>query len=293
MDIGVTLPMRPFDGEELVRWARAVEDGPFATMSSGERLCFENHDALIAQAVLAGATTRLKLTTGVNVLPVHREVIFAKQCASLERLSMGRFRLGIGVGSRPDDFVVARAEWDGRGDLFERQLETMRRVWQGLPPWDGAAPVGPPTIRPGGPEIHIGGFSPKALRRCGRLADGLRTFDFAPDPSIHLARFDTVLSAWEAAGRPGRPRLIASTYFALGPDARQVYEDSMRPYYGYEESMHQWALEPTALVTPEAIVTAIKRFEDAGIDEMVFTASSLLGVDAIHRLADAVATARP
>jgi alkanesulfonate monooxygenase SsuD/methylene tetrahydromethanopterin reductase-like flavin-dependent oxidoreductase (luciferase family) len=151
--------------------------------------------------------------------------------------------------------------------------------------------VGPPTIRPGGPEIHIGGFSPKALRRCGRLADGLRTFDFAPDPSIHLARFDTVLSAWDEAGRSGRPRLIASTYFALGPDARKVYEDSMRPYYGYEESMHQWALEPTALVTPEAIVTAIKRFEDAGIDEMVFTASSLLGVDAIHRLADAVAIA--
>jgi alkanesulfonate monooxygenase SsuD/methylene tetrahydromethanopterin reductase-like flavin-dependent oxidoreductase (luciferase family) len=293
MDIGVTLPMRPYDGEELLRWAKAVEGGPFASMSAGERLAFDNHDALIAQAVLAGATTRIKLTTGVNVLPLHREVIFAKQCASLERLSMGRFRLGIGVGSRPSDFVVARAGWDGRGELFERQLAVMRRVWRGLPPWDGAEVVGPPTLRPGGPEIHIGGFSKRALRRCGFLADGLRSFDFAPDPAIHIARFETVLQAWQEAGRAGRPKLIASTYFALGPDARKVYEDSMRPYYGYEEAMHEWALEPTALVTPSAIVTALKRFEDAGIDEMVFTASSLLGVDAVHRLADVVAEAGP
>jgi alkanesulfonate monooxygenase SsuD/methylene tetrahydromethanopterin reductase-like flavin-dependent oxidoreductase (luciferase family) len=293
MDIGVTLPMRPYDGDELLRWARAVEEGPFASMSAGERLAFDDHDALVAQAVLAGATRRIKLTTGVNVLPLHREVIFAKQCASLERLSMGRFRLGIGVGSRPADFVVARAEWDGRGELFERQLEIMRRVWRGLPPWEGAEVVGPPTIRPGGPEVHIGGFTKRALRRCGYLADGLRSFDFAPDPAIHTARFDTVLQAWRDAGRAGRPRLIASTYFALGPDSRKVYEDSMRPYYGDEAAMHEWSLEPTALVTHSAIVRAIKRFEDAGIDEMVFTASSLLGVEAVERLAEAVAEAVP
>ena len=292
MLLGVTLPMRAFDGNELLDWAEAVEDGPFDSISCGERLAYENHDPLIAMAAIAGATQRVLLTTGVNVLPLHREVIFAKQCASLDRLSNGRFRLGIGVGPREQDFAVAQVSWHDRAPRFEEQLATMRRVWAGEPPFEGTEPVGPPPTRPGGPEIHIGGFAPAALRRCGRLADGLRSFDFAPDPTIHLERYAVVTEAWEQAGRSGRPKLIGSTYFALGPDARQVYDDSMRPYYGYDDAMMEWASEDTALVTPTAIIDAVRRFEDAGIDEMCFTAASLQGPESVHRLAEVVGRIR-
>jgi alkanesulfonate monooxygenase SsuD/methylene tetrahydromethanopterin reductase-like flavin-dependent oxidoreductase (luciferase family) len=293
MDLGVTLPMRAFDGEELLAWGRAVEDGPFASISHGERVAYENHDALIVHAVLAGATSRIRLTTGVNVLTIHQEVLLAKQCASLDRLSGGRFVLGVGVGPREQDFAVTGSSWHDRGKRFEEQLAVMRRVWAGEPPHPGMDVVGPPPTRPGGVPVHIGGFSDVALRRAGRLADGLRSFDFAPDPAIHLARYAVATAAWQEAGRPGRLRLLASTYFALGPDARAVYEASMRPYYGYEDAMTEWALEPTALVSPGAIADAIKRFEDAGIDEMVFTAATMQGPESVHRLADAVALARP
>lgn len=288
MELGVTLPMRAFDGEELLAWARAVEDGGFDSISHGERLAYENHDALMTQAVVAGATSRIKLTTGVNVLPLHQEVIFAKQCASLERLSNGRFRLGIGVGPREQDFAVAQVPFTGKAERFEAQLAVMRRVWEGLPPYEGTEPVGPPTIRPGGPEIHIGGFVDAALRRAGRLADGVRSFDFAPEPALHLERYAIVKQAWDEAGRDGKPRLIASTYFALGPDAEEVYAASMRDYYGYEDSMLEWSAEPTALITPGAIRDAIARFEDAGIDEMVFTAAALSGPESVDRLAEAI-----
>jgi alkanesulfonate monooxygenase SsuD/methylene tetrahydromethanopterin reductase-like flavin-dependent oxidoreductase (luciferase family) len=293
MDIAVTLPMRALDGEELLAWGRAVEDGPFAGVSHGERVCYENHDPLIAHAVLAGATKRIRLTTGVNVLPIQNEVIFAKQCASLERLSGGRFVLGIGVGPRQADFAATRSEWSTRARRFEEQFAAMKRVWAGEAPYAGADPVGPPTLRPGGPEIHIGGFADVALRRAGRLADGLRSFDFAPDPAIHRQRYAVAAAAWEEAGRAGRLKLVASTYFSLGPDAREVYDASMRDYYGYEESMVAWSDEPTALVAPQAIADAIKRFEDAGVDEMGFAAASHQGPESVHRLAEAVALARP
>jgi alkanesulfonate monooxygenase SsuD/methylene tetrahydromethanopterin reductase-like flavin-dependent oxidoreductase (luciferase family) len=293
MDIAVTLPMRAMDGEELLAWGRAAEAGPFSGLSHGERVCYENHDPLIAHAVLAGATKRIRFTTGVNVLPIQNEVIFAKQCASLERLSGGRFVLGIGVGPREADFAATRSDWKTKARRFEEQFAAMKRVWNGEAPYPGADPVGPPTIRPGGPEIHIGGFVDAALRRAGRLADGLRSFDFAPDPAIHLQRYAVAAGAWEEAGRPGRLKLIASTYFSLGPDARAVYDRSMQEYYGYADDMVAWSDEPTALVTPQAIADAIKRFEDAGVDEMGFAAAAFQGPESVDRLAEAVALAHP
>jgi len=293
MDISMTLPQRAYEGEELHRWARAVEDGPFASLSIGERVAYDDHDPLVVQSMIAALTSRIRLVTGVVVLTLRNATMFAKECASLDRLSGGRFVLGIGVGPRQQDFDATGASWGDRGRRFEEQLAVMKRVWQGRPPFEGTEPVGPAPSRAGGPEIHIGGFADVALRRAGRLADGLRSFDFAPEVEIHQGRYAIASEAWRDAGRTGRLRLIASTYFALGPDAQEVYERSMREYYGYEDAMLAWSLDQRALTTPEAIVDAIRRFEDAGVDEMGFATPAHHGVEAVERLAEVVARALP
>ena len=287
MDIGVTVPQRAYERDEILTWAANVEAGPFASITTGERIAFETHDSFIAHAVMAGATERVRLVTGVNVLPIHQEVLFAKQAASLDKLSGGRFVLGMGIGPRPQDFAVTETPWEGRAKRFEEKLAVMRRVWAGEPPYPDTEPVGPP-IPPGRPEVHIGGFSDNALRRAGRLADGLRSFDFHPDPTIHLQRKAIALEGREQAGRTDPLRIVASTYFAVGPGARETYEAGMRTYYSYDDETSEWALSPDALCTPEAIVDAIQRFEDAGIDEMVFVASFHEGPDVVKRLADVV-----
>lgn len=315
MDISVALPMRSWDGKELEGFAKMADEGPFAAVNVGERLCYDNHDPLIALAMLGALTKRIRLMTGIVVLPIHEPVSFAKQVASLDRLTGGRLVLGLGVGPRKPDFDATQSNWHDRGKRFEAQVAIMRRVWSGQPPYDkselatepvsppvqsdkdkpwtwappaeGTEPV-PPFLPAGRPPLIFGGFADVPLRRAGRLADGFHSFDFAPDVVLHQQRYRVVQQAWDDAARPGKPWLIASTFFSLGPNAREIYDQGMREFYGYTEEMHKWASASNALTSPQAIRDAVKRFEDAGVDEMLFATSHHLGPEALGWLADAI-----
>lgn len=315
MDISVALPMRSWDGKELEAFAKMAEGGPFATINVGERLCYDNHDPLIALSVLGGMTKRIKLMTGIVVLPIHEPVALAKRVASLDLLTGGRLVLGLGVGPRKPDFDATKSNWHDRGKRFEEQIAIMRRVWSGQPPYEksgsatqpaslqpsadkdqpwvwappneGTEPV-PPFPPAGRPPLIFGGFADVQLCRAGRLADGFHSFDFAPDVALHTQRYRVVKQAWDEAGRKGKPWLITSTFFSLGPNAREIYDQGIREFYGYTEEMHKWASASNALTSPQAIRDAIKRFEDAGSDEMLFVSSHHLGPEAFGWLADAI-----
>jgi alkanesulfonate monooxygenase SsuD/methylene tetrahydromethanopterin reductase-like flavin-dependent oxidoreductase (luciferase family) len=291
MEVGVTLPMRVLTSDEVSEWARRVESGPFSSLNKGERLTFENNDPLLMLAIAASVTTRIRLATSVLCLPFHTEGVLAKQAATLERLSNGRFSLGVGIGERPFDFLAAPAEWQGRAEKFERQIEFMRRIWSGEAPVEGSLPVGPRPLRPGGPELIIGAFKDKALRRAGRIADGVKTFDFIPDPKIHRARYDITLAAWNEAGREGRPRFVAGCHIALGKHAAEDYEAHVQRYYGYSDHNVRWALDTAPLVSPTAIKTFIRGCAEVGMDELTLTPIRTQDLSALDELADVVADA--
>ncbi|MDA8047489.1 MAG: LLM class flavin-dependent oxidoreductase [Actinomycetota bacterium] len=288
MKIGVGLPMKALSRRELLGFVRRVEAGPFDSVSLGQRLTFATNDPMVALTFAAAVTERVRLLTSVLCLPYHKEGVLAQQAATLDRLSEGRFSFGLGLGGRPSDFAVAPEVWAGRGERFEQQLIAMKRCWQGLEPFEGTEPVGPPPYTPGGPEVIIGGMTPKALERAGRLADGIRSFSFATDVSEHLERYAITLASWQAAGREGRPKLIAATHFALGPDARQTYEAHVSRYYGYDSSLVATALAGDSPTSPDAILSTIERFAEAGVDELVFTATTADTMASLDRLAEVV-----
>jgi alkanesulfonate monooxygenase SsuD/methylene tetrahydromethanopterin reductase-like flavin-dependent oxidoreductase (luciferase family) len=288
MEIGVGLPMKALSRQDLTSFVQKVESGPFNGVSLGQRLTFDSNDPLIALTFVAAVTTRIRLLTSVLCLPYHKVGVTAQQAATLDRLSEGRFSFGLGLGGRESDFAVAPEAWARRGPRFEEQLIAMRRIFQGQPPFDGTEPVGPTPFTPGGPELIIGAFAPAGLERAGRLADGIRSFSFSTDPDEHLGRYQIMLRAWEAAGREGKPRLIAATHFSLGPDARESYEAHVAKYYGYSQATVDEALSGSTPTTPEAIRSTIARFADAGVDELVFTATTTDPMDSLDRLADVI-----
>jgi alkanesulfonate monooxygenase SsuD/methylene tetrahydromethanopterin reductase-like flavin-dependent oxidoreductase (luciferase family) len=289
--VGVGLPMKALPRDDLVEFARKVEGGPFDSISLGQRLTFESNDPMIALTFVAAITERIRLMTSVLCLPFHKEGVTAQQAATLDRLSLGRFSFGVGLGGRPADFAVAPEEWAGRGQRFEQQLLAMKRAWRGEPPFPGTELLGPTPITPGGPELIVGGFAPVALERAGRLADGIRSFSFSTDVRQHLDRLAVTAAAWERAGREGRPRLITATHYALGPGAREAYEEHVHRYYGYSTELVEDALSGDAPTSPESIRSTIRRFADAGVDELVFTATTSDTMDSLDRLAGAVAGA--
>ncbi|GAB0104959.1 LLM class flavin-dependent oxidoreductase [Nocardia sp. JMUB6875] len=279
MHIGLGLPIS--DPIALLDWARRADAGPFSTLGLLDRLVYDNPEPLVALGVLAGATNRIRLQTEVLIAPLRDPALLAKQAATLDVLSGGRFVLGLGVGGRADDHEASGTDLRTRGRRLDQQIELMRELWAGKPFSDTCGPIGPAPLTPGGPELLFGGFQPAALDRVGRWGGG---FLAAAAPSWAGGLFDTVRKSWSDHGRPGAPRIVAQVNVALGSDA---LVDDARAAMGayYEFSGRADYMVAGMLTTPGEIRDAVRQFDDLGADEVMFYCYGR-DADQVDRLAD-------
>src|SRR5207244_2914676 len=114
--IGIALPNLPGVTPPLIpEFARRIEAGGCDAIWALDRLVYENPDPLTALAAAAAVTSRVRLGTSVLLAPLHSPVVLAKQLATLDLVSNGRLLVGLGIGSRPDDFAAAGVPFAGRG----------------------------------------------------------------------------------------------------------------------------------------------------------------------------------
>ncbi|MEV6098100.1 LLM class flavin-dependent oxidoreductase [Nocardia sp. NPDC051981] len=281
MHIGLGLPIS--DPVALLDWARRADAGPFSTLGLLDRLVYDNPEPLVTLGVLAGATSRVKLQTEVLIAPLRDPALLAKQAATLDVLSGGRFVLGLGVGGRADDHEASGTDLHTRGRRLDQQIGLMRDLWAGKPFSSTCGPIGPAPSSLPGPELLFGGFQPAALERVGRWGGG---FLAAAAPSWAGGLFDTVRRSSRDHGRTGAPRIVAQVNVALGPDA--VLDDaraSMGAYY--EFSGHADFMVGGMLTTPGEIRDAIRQFGDLGADEVMLYCYGR-DADQVDRLADVI-----
>jgi probable F420-dependent oxidoreductase len=171
-------------------------------------------DPLIWLSYVAAATERIRLATGVLILPQRNPLVLAKEVASLDRLSGGRLELGIGVGWVREEAEALGASFDDRGARTDEYVAAMRALWRDPVAtfhgervrFEGVVSE-PRPLQPGGVPIVIGGHSPAAARRAGRYGDGFYPLGVTPDK---LARLRTIVA--ETAVENGRdPRAIELT----------------------------------------------------------------------------------
>jgi alkanesulfonate monooxygenase SsuD/methylene tetrahydromethanopterin reductase-like flavin-dependent oxidoreductase (luciferase family) len=287
VDIGIGLPntVPGTEGRTLIDWARHAEEAGFSTLGTIGRLVYPNYEELIALSAAAAVTSQIRLTTGVLLAPLYtNSALFAKQAASLDRLSGGRLVLGLGLGGRDDDFAASGVSTQGRGHRLEEQVAMMKRAWAGEE-FGYAGGIGPEPARRGGPEIILGGSTEATFRRVARLADGWIMGGGTPDMFAQAAA--GVDQAWQDADRAGRPRKLTLAYFGLGPEARSQAEGYLLHYYGWLGEIANM-IAGSAAVSPEMVKSYIAAFEASGCDEIIFvpTASRL---DQISLLAEAIA----
>jgi alkanesulfonate monooxygenase SsuD/methylene tetrahydromethanopterin reductase-like flavin-dependent oxidoreductase (luciferase family) len=263
MKIGIGLPGD--DPDVLLDWARAADAGPFSTLGLLDRLVWHNPEPLVTLAAVAAVTSRIRLQTEVLVGPLRHTPLMATQIATLDRIARGRFTLGLGVGSRSDDFTAAGVPLEGRGSRMDAQLVALRKLWAGERTEEGFGPVGPTPLRPGGPEILFGAFAPSALARVARFGDGLLC---AAPPPWAGSLFEEVDRMWDAAGRAGRPRRVGQLNVALGSPATVDHaRAAISDCYAIVGASH-WMVAGM-LTTHEAIRTAIRGFAELGTDEVI------------------------
>ncbi len=239
MKLGVILPQYEIglDGGALRTFAQAVEDLGYQYLVAFDSLCTENpwHEPLVFYAFLAGWTHRLELTTGVIVAPSRQTLLLAKQAASLDVLSGGRLRLGLGVGWNQAEFEAMNADFQARGSQIEEQMDVLRALWtqptvtfQGK--WHHLHEVHMPPLPLQRPiPIWLGGWADAVLQRVGRLGDGWTpVFVDLRDPATYEELRGKVARLRDYTSAAGRPEE------AVGIDA----QSGVRLLWGGEET---WA----------------------------------------------------
>jgi len=184
-------------------------------------------DPLIWLAFLAGQTTTLKLATGILILPQRNPVVLAKECATLDKLADGRLVLGIGVGWLEEEFDALGVPFADRGRRTDEYVAVMRALWGEekasfhgeFVNFDGA--ISQPKPMAGSVPVVIGGHTPIAARRAGRLGDG-----FFPGKGSNDELRQLLIIMRESAERAGRdPDAIEITTggaAAFAPDPVQA-----------------------------------------------------------------------
>jgi alkanesulfonate monooxygenase SsuD/methylene tetrahydromethanopterin reductase-like flavin-dependent oxidoreductase (luciferase family) len=285
MRIGIGLPNPVLDvpGRLPLAWARRAEERGFSSLATIDRIAYPSYDSLTILTAAAAVTERIGLLTNILLGPAYNPVLLAKVTASLDQLSGGRLTLGLGVGSRADDYGLTGRNFEDRGERFDADLELLHRAWAGEPVAGSPFPVGPPTTR-GRIPLLIGGQPKLAAPRAVRWDAGW-TLGGAP-PEMAGGALEELGGAWERAGGTGRPRVVALSYFSLGEEHTAESLHNLRTYYGF---LGDWAegVAGGAARTPAAVRERAAAFEALGVDELIFD-PTVADLDQVDRLAEAV-----
>jgi probable F420-dependent oxidoreductase len=141
-------------------------------------------DPMICLSFVAAATTTITLATGVLLLPEHNPVVVAKKAATLDRLSGGRFVLGVGVGWSAEEFAALGVPFARRGARTREYVAAMRAIWRDeVATFEGEfvtfrdIQVNPKPFAGRAVPVVLGGNSDAALRRVARWGDGWYGFN--------------------------------------------------------------------------------------------------------------------
>ena len=178
-------------------------------------------DTFVAASAILASTERLQVLTGIFVLPMRDPLLVAKSASTLGALFPGRFILGVGAGWLREEFEILGFDFDTRGPRTDEAIEVIRKLLTGERvshtgrffsfPDVTMRPAPSPTV-----PIYIGGDAPPALRRAGRLGDGILPPLSSQRKSAE--QIAVIEAARVAAGRTDPCDYIASAVTARGPD---------------------------------------------------------------------------
>ena len=166
-------------------------------------------DQFTCLAYVAGITSKVKLGTAVNLLPLRHPLVVAKTVATLDVLSAGRVVLGVAAGWLAEEFDALGLPFTERGKMLDEGIEVLREIWtQPNASFAGefynfknvaAHPM--PAQKPY-PPIWIGGHTKPVMRRAARVGDVWLPPLFGTTPASLAASFESVREMTEQAGRP-------------------------------------------------------------------------------------------
>src|SRR5918992_2455065 len=226
------------------------------------------HEPFVLLGYLAGVTTKIELVTGIIILPQRQTVLVAKQSATLDILSGGRLRLGIGIGWNPVEYEALGENFKNRGRRSEEQIEVLRKLWtQQLVTFDGRwhkitdAGINPlPVQRP--IPIWFGGSDERALRRLARYGDGWFPL-LAPDEKCRAAIEKIRNYATEVGRNPSEIGIEGRISYVQG--SPETWLKDLQAWKDLGATHVSLNTMRAGLSSPSAHIEAIRRFQGATV----------------------------
>jgi len=259
--------------------AGKVEDMELHSLWVIDRIVYDNLEPLTLLAAAAAVTKKIRLGTSVLLAGVRHPVLLAKTVATLDFLSAGRVTLGIGFGSRENDFSAVEVPFEGRGSRAEEGVKLMKRLWTGEKVTHKGRffqvedlAIGPKPLQSPHPPIWTGGGAEIALKRAGRLADGYICGSSA------IQNFPAV---WEkvsgfalAAGRDPKKIEKAALTFMVIDDNKAKAVDACAAYLSRYYGKVRVDIEKSFLVgAPEACAEGIRAAFSKGLETLIIVAA--------------------
>ncbi len=272
VSVGVLLPPLATDapGHEYLDLARRTEELGFGAIYQGDHIFGHTPtaDCLAMLAAFAAVTTRVELGTSVILIPLREPIVTAKQIATVDALSAGRLRLGVGVGGEiAKEFEALGEPLTDRGRRTDERLRLMQALWSGQP-LTAAHSVGldgvvgtPQCHRPGGPPISVGGRSDAAIERALRH-DGW---------CAYASSAETVGERVEQI-RARRPELHVSVglFAYVAADQQQAVAESAEVVQGLINQDWTRRFDRLSLVGTGAHVAGrVREYVSAGVDQVI------------------------
>lgn len=265
---------------ELRELVELVDGCGYDSLWCGDHVSFPMAilDPLLQLAQAAVVSSRLTFGTSVYLLPLRHPVPVAKQVATLDHLTEGRFIFGVGVGGEfPKEYEACGVPLKERGARLEEAIPLLRRLWSGAPvthegrlyPSFRDVPLRPPARQAGGPPIWCGGRSDPALDRAGRLADGW--IAYVVTPQMYEASLGKIAAAAKAARRAGSRFGTGHLLFTRLDDTYEKALDvaaaslSHRYAMDFRKATERYA----AIGSPREIADRIRAFHAAGVRHLV------------------------
>jgi probable F420-dependent oxidoreductase len=234
--------------DELIPASRLAEELGFASLVMGEHIAVPvelrtpyrgkvginamsyRHEPYVALAHVAAVTSKVRLGTGVSILPIHEPLQLARAITTLDVLSNGRLDLAIGAGSIEEEFEVMGFDYASRGPRMDEMVEIFNRLWtQEEIAFSGehynfrAIGFEPKPVQKPRPPLYVGSQAKAGLKRAARIGDGW--YGSVYDPAAARAIMETIQGHMKEYGRDPasfKYSLIHASGEPILPTAEQI-----------------------------------------------------------------------
>jgi alkanesulfonate monooxygenase len=288
----VAYPDMP-DARQLVEYGVRVEQLGYDSvwvwdhMLLGVEPNFPIIDSLTTLTGIAARTTKIRMGTGILVLPLRNPVALAKQLSSMDQMSNGRMLMGMAAGWYKREFDAMGLPFSKRGKIMDQNLEIMRRLWtedRVTGKYNIADPdtgiqleynLSKAVMYPKPAQSHlpilIGGYADAALKRAGGAGDGWLTYFYRAED--FKKSWDKVLGAAKEAGKDPSTVMNASQLPIMVGASKEAVRDDMMDWLNKEWDFpeHSDCTRESAIMgSVDDCVEQLKAHIDAGVQKIIF-----------------------